>query len=93
MQRLMIAAFVVLLSGCIDIPPAPEMVWGKKGARYTEQDFMRDKYVCLKDAQQTVASGQANPYYGSSQAQVVTNSSLFNACMNAHGWFLEPKKP
>ena len=68
MQRLMIAALVVLLSGCIDIPPAPEMAWGKKGARYTEQDFMRDKYVCLKAAQQTVGERAGRTrYYGSSQ--------------------------
>lgn len=66
------------------------MAWYKPGA--TQNDFSRDKYNCLQQAQQRVAGAQVNPYGGVASNTVVTNEGLYNSCMNANGWYLRSQQ-
>lgn len=62
-------------------------VWVKPGASQT--DFGKDKYDCLQQAQQRVSGAVVNQYGGSASNRVITNDTLFTACMNARGWTLQ----
>jgi hypothetical protein len=84
MKNLSAIVLIFALAGCL-----PLMIWVKPGA--TQQDYSQDKYHCLKEAQQRSAYAQYNgnpSYQGASLSdQMVTNPTLFNACMNAQGWY------
>jgi hypothetical protein len=64
------------------------MYWNKPGA--TLEALTKDKYNCLKESQQGVSHSENNLYGGKATSNVITNNTLFNACMNAQGWFLSP---
>ena len=64
--------------------------WHKHGS--TQQDFYKDKYVCMQEAQQRQSyakGGYCTGYYcqpGYADSSVVTNWPLFDTCMKARGW-------
>jgi hypothetical protein len=62
------------------------MAWNKPGA--SQQEFSENKYSCMQQSQQRVSGARVNAYGGASASEVVTNQGLFNACMNAQGWYL-----
>ena len=72
---------LILMTGC-----AHPLVWSKPGG--TQDEFSRDKYACMKQSQQRVSGAYVDRYSGSSASEVITNQNLFNACMNAQGWYL-----
>lgn len=76
---------LLLLSGCVTTPPK---VWSKPGS--SQDEFSKDRYTCLQQAQQPVSGAYVNQYGGSSSGQMITNDNLFGACMNANGWYLTP---
>ncbi len=63
-----------------------EKVWVKSGA--STQDFSRDKYRCLQEANRKGYSGNAYGYSGGDYV----NWGLYNACMESAGWALVPKQ-
>jgi hypothetical protein len=65
--------------------PPPPMVWRR--ARASQVDFARDRYACLREAQQPMTTAVVG---AGGIASVVTNDQLFGACMNARGWGLTP---
>jgi hypothetical protein len=75
-----VALAAICLAGC-------NMVWVKPGG--TQQGFAGDRYTCLQQSQQQQSSAYINPYGGVAGSGSVTNNGLFNACMNAHGWYLQ----
>ena len=83
---------VVLLSACATEPVTRE-VWSKPNA--TQQDFAKDKYDCMKDAQRLTNQAQgANVSAGFGQAGVdeAIDVDRYNACMEARGWTLKEIK-
>jgi hypothetical protein len=72
---------LVLLTGCA------RSVWVKPGA--SQQDFANDRYTCLQQSQQQRSAAQVNAYGGAASSGSYTNADLFNACMNAAGWYLQ----
>ena len=63
-----------------------EKVWVKSGA--TTQDFSQDKYRCIQEANR---KGYAGNRYGYSGGDY-TDWDVYNACMEATGWALVPKR-
>ena len=61
-------------------------VWTKPN--FTKQEFATDKYECMQESQQQSSSAYVNRYGGIAESGSIMNSSLFNACMEAHGWSL-----
>jgi hypothetical protein len=97
MKKKLLLLLSLVLGGCVQ-----NGIWYK--ANSTEEEFNQVRYLCLKESQQVrhynnVSVNQTHvlsPYYQSySSREMVTNTTLFNACMRAHGFLwkiLEPKK-
>ena len=83
-----LAPLVVTLAACA---PMAQRAWEKSGA--SRDDFARDRYTCLQQSQQHASAAYVNAYAGQAQAGVVTNGGLFDACMNANGWYLGTVQP
>jgi hypothetical protein len=60
------------------------MHWSRAGT--SQEAFMKDRYVCLQEAQQGRSAGYVDRYGGSSVGTVVTNGPLFTSCMIARGY-------
>ncbi|MFY9589990.1 hypothetical protein [Rickettsia endosymbiont of Halotydeus destructor] len=95
-KNILLIIMVIQLVGCTTFS-TPQ--WYKQGA--TQQELSEVNYICLKDSQQyqtragSTYNGATNNYYYSNSANaystyksgMVTNKVLFNACMNAHGFY------
>jgi hypothetical protein len=85
--------YFLFLSSCVS-----KGVWYK--ADSTEADYHKVRYECLKESQQLESQIlQYNnfdpfprPYYNFSSG-MRTNNTLFNACMNANGFYWKAIKP
>jgi hypothetical protein len=64
----------------------PQGLWLKPGA--TKEDFNKERYACMQQAQQPNSVAYLDKYGGVSNSKVITNENLFSACMNAGGWYL-----
>jgi hypothetical protein len=71
----LIAVSLVLLAGCT------RMMWVKPGA--TDQEFLRDKYECERDARQ---SG----YFGTGVVGATNMTDFAKQCMRARGYQYVP---
>lgn len=71
----------LIISSCA----TPHRVWDKPGA--TQEEFAKTNYMCLQQAQQQESNSSINLYTGNATTSTQTNNTLFNACMNAHGWY------
>jgi hypothetical protein len=87
-KLLVIPLVAGLLLGCA------QMVWNKPNAQQGE--FERTRYTCLRQSQQYQSGiGMVTPnnltggYTVIDTSGMETNSNLFNACMQANGWFLQ----
>jgi hypothetical protein len=80
----------IILSGCATTPP-PTMRYAKLGA--SQQDFMRDRYECIKQAQQPRTGAFVSGYGGSSVGTIVTSRPIFVSCMSAKGYTLDQAGP
>lgn len=78
--------FLVMLS--ILFCCSPKLYWQKPNS--TEDDFNRDKYECMREAQQPNSSSVINLYGGYANSGMHTNMELATTCMRARGWRLEP---
>ncbi|MCM2358057.1 MAG: SH3 domain-containing protein [Geobacteraceae bacterium] len=84
MNKLYIAFCMVLLSGCI---PPQQWSWKKPGG--TVEEFNSVRYTCLQESQQQVSHSRNDAVSGVSSSHSITNENLFQACMNAKGWFYQ----
>ena len=75
---------VAALSGCAIAPPAPLVQLYKQGA--SNQDFSRDRYRCLQEAQGRVSGSYVNQYGGASSSNVLPSQGLYYNCMASSGW-------
>jgi hypothetical protein len=86
-MRLASFCFVVpVLVGLAGCAALQSPVWYKAGG--TQDDFSRDRYTCLQQSQQRVSGAYVDQNSGAAQSTVVTNGQLFDACMNASGWYI-----
>jgi hypothetical protein len=82
---------VTLMLACAVMPvKTTQKVWSKPN--FTQQEFAKDKYECIQQAQQTKYQAQGATGYGilyepgQASSEVVTNQNLFILCMEARGW-------
>lgn len=68
---------IVLLSGCAQ---PKQIVWHKEGA--TEQEFIKDRYECLRDAVMTGGT----TYIGFGMTERNADPRMFAHCMIARGY-------
>ena len=52
----------------------------------TQQQFDRDTYECMQEAQQQTSNAYVNPYGGAASSGTTTNMYLAKACMRARGY-------
>jgi hypothetical protein len=90
-QMALCAAVAILLSGCVRQPPPPPAHYAKAGA--TQEQFMKDRYACVLDAQQGRSAAVVGQYGGSSYGTVVTSRGVFTSCMAARGYNIDPNGP
>jgi hypothetical protein len=83
---LSLSLLALWMLGCATAPQP--LYWAKPGA--TLEELSKVKYNCLKESQQEVSRSENNMYGGKATSHAITNNTLFNACMNAQGWFLSP---
>jgi len=81
---LVIAPIIIVVAGC------GQVIWVKPNG--TQDELSRVRYLCLQQAQQREAqsrsAGNAQGAYRSASIDTtVTNDTLYNACMNSHGWY------
>ncbi len=79
MKKLAVLFLLLAVFGC-----APSSQWVKPGSN--ETDFNRDKYTCLREAQQTYTVASVDVVSGSAEQGSRTNIELFQTCMLAKGW-------
>jgi hypothetical protein len=79
---------VLLLSAMLAVAGCSQTVaWNKPGA--SQAEFNNERYRCMQEAQQQSSSAYVNRYGGVASSGQTTNEPLFNACMNAKGWYLQ----
>jgi hypothetical protein len=87
---IVLIVFAVVIGLMLACGPRYAIVWDKPGA--TQQEFAKDKYECMQEAQQTrsAATGAYCSGYvcvpGQAESKVVTNPTLFSSCMEARGY-------
>ena len=85
MKNTLLATLVVVLGGCASGPPTYYRYTGPTNK--TQQDFLTDRYQCIKEAQQRVSSAYVNQYGGSSNSSVKPSCAVYNGCMASKGYF------
>ena len=90
---LFVGAMTVLagLAGCAAPPlPRPSIIisWSKPGA--TREQFLKDRYDCIKDARGQASQGYIGAYGGAERSAPVVSLSVFKPCMSARGYTEDP---
>lgn len=62
-------------------------------AEGTRQEYLADRYECLKEAQEVRSSHAANQYGAVGRSGQATNAGLFIACMEARGYVRDEEGP
>jgi hypothetical protein len=57
-----------------------------------QQQFMKDRYECLQEAQQPVSAAAVTPYYGGASSQIATNCGVWISCLGARGYVADPNR-
>lgn len=81
-----------LLAGCSSAAlQAPPMRYAKAGA--TQDGYLQDRYQCLQQAREQRSAAAAYEGVGTANSQAVVNGPMFDACMAARGYRLDPNGP
>jgi len=96
MPLFILPLLLLILTGCESTPSNP-FFWYKDGAN--QEDFSKYNYTCLQQSQQKISTvdndthievyGTMHHFAGDAEEKMITNKSLYRACMNAHGWYLK----
>ena len=78
-------ALASILIGCASGPPSYMRFTGP--ANKSQQDFVSERYSCLKETQQRITSTAVNEFGGASSSSVMPSCSAFNACLAARGFY------
>lgn len=91
---------IIAMCGCVLVgcEPARQQYYYHISGKTSISSLSKAKYTCLQQSQQRVYSqkdsgihtvnGQIVSIPGGSTDQVITNSALYNTCMQAKGFFL-----
>jgi hypothetical protein len=85
MQRIVTLLCVIALAGC-----ATRTAQHYSRPDTTQQQFMKDRYDCLQEAQQPVSAAAVTAYGGGSSSRVVTNCGVWISCLGARGYVADP---
>lgn len=88
MKKFLIIIISLVISSCATTRTV--IRWDKPGA--TKDELSTTNYLCLKESQQQESNSSIGLYAGNSNTLIKTNNTLFNACMNAHGWYLKKEE-
>jgi hypothetical protein len=88
---LALAVCTDVLSGCTTRPPPPLTRFAKAGA--TQDAFMKDRYACIQQAQQTRSVASINQGRGGAYTGVVISRGVFMSCMGARRYAFDPNGP
>jgi hypothetical protein len=83
MRKVTVIAFgsALILAGCA---PPHMYQWTKSGATY--DDYLKDRYTCIRDGRTTVSSGFISNGVGAMDSGQVISAQIAVPCMAAHGW-------
>ena len=85
MRGLAPCVLVAALVGCAP-PPAARFTH----ATATQENFLQDRYVCIQQAQQQRSGAYVNRYGGEADSRVIINRGVYDACMAAKGYKIDP---
>ena len=74
-----------IVSGCASAPPSYMRFTGPTNK--TQQEFVNDRYACLKETQQRRSNAAVNEYGGAASSSVMPSCSAFNACLASKGFY------
>ena len=80
-MRISNAVLILAFAFCAGCTTINSFQWSKEGV--SQDQFMKDRYGCIKDAQQTVTSS----WDGS--IEVIVNCDIFKSCMAGDGYSLK----
>jgi hypothetical protein len=83
--RIVVIVLIAMVSGCAAPRPVYIRYIGSNGA--SQQQFMNDRYSCLRETQQRISGAFVNQYGGASQSQVAPSCSAMAACLAARGYY------
>jgi hypothetical protein len=77
-----------ILGGCAVPQPIPQARYTKYGA--TQDEFMKDRYECLQQAQKRVSGAYVNQYGGASNSDTVCSFGMWVSCLGSRGYVIDP---
>ena len=95
---IILIVFVSMVGLILSCASAPKVKKSWYNPNSTKQEFAKDKYECMQQAQQRKSSATGAycvGYYcdpGGAESKVVTNMDLFKACMEARDWELREER-
>ncbi len=72
---------LLMLSGCT----TNKGTWYKQNA--SQEEYAKVRYLCLQESQQQQSISVFSYNYQEGKSQMITNNNLFEACMNAKGFY------
>ncbi len=81
MKNIIILGTLLILVSCTN----KKGYWYKKDS--SQDEYAKINYLCLQESQQHSSRSSLSYNYQESKAEMVTNNALFNACMNAKGFY------
>ena len=78
---------VAMLAACA---PTPRKTLAYTRANTTQDQFMKDRYECLQEAEQRVSAAAVNQYGGASSSQIVPSCGVWTSCLGARGYVVDP---
>jgi hypothetical protein len=91
---LMVAVFCgLVLSACVQPPPPPTPPTKFSNPSATREQFMADRYECIKESQQTVSGAVVNQAGGAASTHAVISCGILNSCLGAKKYVVDPSGP
>ena len=82
--RLLLLPTLVAMNSCASQPTYVRWI---NQRNVSQEQFMKDRYDCLRETQQRVSSASVDAYGGQSSSQVMPSCSAWHACLAARGYF------
>jgi len=83
--RISLLLTTIIILGCATGPQSYYRYVGPTNR--SQQDWMNDRYACLKETQQRISNTAVNGYGGASSSTVMPTCSAFNACLASRGFY------
>jgi len=90
-RKSLVVAMVVAVASCV--APRPLTVIRYSHPTATQDQFMKDRYECLMQAQQGQSGAVVNQYGGVASSGVITSCGVWVSCLGARGYVRDPNGP